>query len=58
MFQYIDQHFTSKKNTDSIDKLMPKAFHKKISLQLRGMILEHVWGQEDVSLTILGKSSS
>eukprot|EP00759_Apiculatamorpha_spiralis_P051415 PhF_6_TR5221/c0_g1_i1/m.7534/K03347/CUL1, CDC53; cullin 1 len=61
VFQYIDQHYTAKKNTDSIDKLMLKAFHeavyKKVSLQLRGLILEHVQryrNQEDVSLTILG----
>ena len=62
VFQYIDQHYTAKKTgIDSIDKLMLKAFHeavyKKVSLQLRGLILEHVQrfrGQEDVSLVILG----
>eukprot|EP00760_Papus_ankaliazontas_P010328 PhM_4_TR14255/c1_g1_i3/m.8669/K03347/CUL1, CDC53; cullin 1 len=61
VFQYIDQHFTSKKQADSIDKLMLKAFHeavyKKVSLQLRNLILEHVAryrNLEDVSLDILG----
>jgi len=61
VFSYIDQHYTSKKNTDSVDKLMLKAFHEavynKVSLQLRGLILEHVQryrSNEDVSLEILG----